>query len=133
MSQEDEVKESNPVGRPKIEIDWKLFDNLCAIHCTQAEIAGILGCSVDTVDRRVKETHGMNFAEYFVLKSSTGKVSLRRRQYNAAMEGDKTMLVWLGRNWLGQSDAFQPDLQKDKKEELIIIRSSDESTPVDGN
>jgi len=31
-------------------------------------------------------------------------MSLRRIQYSTAMEGNATMLVWLGKNWLGQTD-----------------------------
>ena len=31
-------------------------------------------------------------------------MSLRRKQYSTAMEGNATMLVWLGKNWLSQSD-----------------------------
>jgi hypothetical protein len=31
-------------------------------------------------------------------------MSLRRKQYSTAMEGNATMLVWLGKNWLSQTD-----------------------------
>jgi len=34
-------------------------------------------------------------------------MSLRRRQYTTAMDGNTAMLIWLGKNWLGQTDQQQ--------------------------
>ena len=31
-------------------------------------------------------------------------MSLRRKQYTSAMDGNTTLLIWLGKNWLGQKD-----------------------------
>ena len=91
-------------GRPQFEIDWPKVDGMCAIHCTGEEIAGVLGCDYDTLVAAIKREHGLTFSEYFAQKSANGKVSLRRRQYSAAMEGDRTMQIWLGKQWLGQAE-----------------------------
>lgn len=91
-------------GRPKIEIDWKQVDKMCQVLCTGEEQAAILGVDYDTLNRACKREHKKSFADYFKQKSSIGKMSLRRRQYTTAMDGNPTMLVWLGKNWLGQSD-----------------------------
>jgi hypothetical protein len=77
---------------------------MCAIHCIGEEQAGILGLSYDTLNRACKRDKKMSFADYFKQKSAGGKMSLRRRQYSEAMEGNTTMLVWLGKNWLDQTD-----------------------------
>ena len=77
---------------------------MCAIHCTGDEQAAILEISYDTLNRACKRDKKMSFADYFRQKSAGGKMSLRRRQYSEAMEGNTTMLVWLGKNWLGQTD-----------------------------
>ena len=53
----------------------------------------------------------MTFAEYFKQKASHGRMSLRRKQYTAAIDGNTTMMVWLGKNWLGQSDQPEPEAQ----------------------
>ncbi len=92
------------VGRPLIEIDWQQFDKLCSIQCSQREIASWFDCSVDTIDRAVKRVHGMNFAEYFEQKRGKGKIALRRKQYETALGGNTTLLIWLGKQYLGQSD-----------------------------
>lgn len=95
------------VGRPKIQINWEEFDKLCGLHATQVEIASWFGCSVDTIDRAVKAEKQMHFAEYYAQKASTGKISLRRQQWQLAMKGDKTMLIWLGKQYLGQSEKVE--------------------------
>lgn len=97
-------QEANPVGRPKIEINWDQFDKLCGLQCTLLEIASYFNCSDDTIERRVKEVHGVNFAVYFAQKRGNGKIALRRKQYEAALAGNVTLLIWLGKQYLGQSD-----------------------------
>jgi hypothetical protein len=95
------------LARPKIELsdkDWEQVDKLCAIHCRKEEISAIIGISDDTLERRIKEKHGVSFAEYFAEKSATGKMSLRHKQYQTAMAGNVALLIFLGKNWLGQSD-----------------------------
>lgn len=94
-------------GRPKIQIDWEIFDELCKIQCTQVEIASIFKCSVDTIERHVLETKGQTFAEYYKIQSSDGKASLRRSQYKAALDGNATMLIWLGKQVLKQTDQVE--------------------------
>lgn len=98
----------NPDGRNKIEFnqdDWQKIKGLCQILCTGEEIADILEVSYDTLQRRVTETHGISFADFYKKMSANGKASLRRKQYKKAVEdGNTTMLIWLGKQYLGQKD-----------------------------
>jgi hypothetical protein len=94
-------------GRPKTQIDWKEFDKLCALHCTQIEIAEWFGCTDETIQNIVKETWGEDFSAYFKRKASRGKMSLRRKQFEKAMEGSVPLLIWMGKQCLGQKD--QPE------------------------
>lgn len=91
-------------GRPRAVINWKALDALCMAQCTLTEIAAHLGVSEDTIERAVSRERGMSFAEYFEQKRKAGFASLRRKQHQIAMEGNVTMLIWLGKQWLGQSD-----------------------------
>jgi AraC-like DNA-binding protein len=57
------------MGRPRIEIDFKKIDSLCAVFCNCQEIVSVLNsfdmkCSYDTVERRIKEQFNVTFAEY---------------------------------------------------------------------
>jgi hypothetical protein len=98
------------MARPQIQIDWQKFDLLCALQCSLSEIACEFDCSEDTIERAVKREHKISFAEYFALKRGKGKISLRRKQYQKAMDGDTTMLIFLGKQWLGQADKQSTEL-----------------------
>lgn len=96
------------MARPfKHSVNWKLVDSLIAIQCTKVEICGVLGMSDDTLSRHCKEKFQINYAEYYEQKSAVGKVSLRRRQWKSMEAGDRTMLIWLGKNILGQTDKVE--------------------------
>lgn len=98
-------KTANPVmGRPRAEINFDAFEGLCRLFCTLSEIAGFLKVSEDTVERRCVEHYGETFADTYKRVSAGGKVSLRRAQFKAAEAGNPTMLIWLGKQTLGQSD-----------------------------
>lgn len=85
-------------------INYKQLEELCQIQCTAEECASVLNISCDTLDRRLKEDGHTGFADYFALKSGGGKVSLRRRQWLAAQDGNSAMLIWLGKQWLNQME-----------------------------
>jgi len=91
------------MARPRVEINWVDFDKLCALQCTQVEIAEWFDCSIDTIARAVKREHKEGFAEYYKKKSSKGKISLRRYQWEMAKK-NTTMAIWLGKQYLGQRD-----------------------------
>ena len=90
-------------GRPKKEIDKKIFENLCGLQCTLEEIAGVFDCSVDTIERWCKREYGETFAEVYKKHSAKGKTSLRRIQFRLA-EKSAAMAIFLGKNYLGQKD-----------------------------
>lgn len=94
----------NTMGRPRIEIKAEEFEKMCEIQCTLTEIATVLGCSEDTIERWCKRTYEKTFAEAYKKFSDGGKMSLRRMQFRAAEQGSVSMMIWLGKQWLGQSD-----------------------------
>ena len=90
-------------GRPRKEIDNKIFENLCGLQCTLEEIAGVFDCSADTIERWCKREYGETFAEVYKKHSAKGKTSLRRIQFKLA-EKSAAMAIFLGKNYLGQKD-----------------------------
>ena len=95
-------KAPKKTGRPPVDVDLELLDDLASIHCTYEEMAAILKVDADTLAKR--------FSERIEQKKQSGKSSLRRRQWRAAEEGDRTMLIWLGKQWLGQTDKTATDI-----------------------
>lgn len=92
------------MGRPRKDFNKELFEELCSIQCTEKEIAAVLKMDIDTMNKRVKEIYGHTFSDVFAEKREGGKSSVRRRQYQKALDGDTTMLIWLGKNMLDQKD-----------------------------
>ena len=107
----------NHKGPPKKPIDWKQFEDMCEIHCTQQEIANILRVDEDTLRARVFEEYGQEYSVIYKKYSSQGKCSLRRYQYKMAHK-NPTMSIWLGKNWLDQ---------KDNKEEVQLPEEATKS------
>lgn len=97
-------QEKNKGGRPRIEIDLTQVEKMCALRCTADEIAGFLGVSMDALIARIKEAGYKGFPDFFKSHSASGNVSLRRWQWEKAKKGNVTMLIWLGKQYLGQSD-----------------------------
>jgi len=91
-------------GRPPKEIDWDEFDKLCAMQSTQEEIASWFDCDVSSIRRKCHKEKGMSFERFYEQKAKIGKISLRRVQMQSALKGNVAMQIWLGKNWLGQSD-----------------------------
>jgi hypothetical protein len=94
-------------GRPKKIIDYDLVESLAEIQCTQAEIAATLKISVKTLQRDEK------FSRIYKQGMDTGRKSLRRMQWAAAKKGNTTMLVWLGKQYLHQSDKVEQKNEQD--------------------
>lgn len=66
-----------------------------------------LGCSVEEMSDWFgvnRETLKYNFSEYIDRGRAEIKQKLRNAQMTAALNGNVTMLIWLGKNILGQSD-----------------------------
>lgn len=91
------------MGRPKKIIDKEAFEKMCAIQCTLEEICDILGITDKTLNSWCKETYGTTFSEVFAKKRALGKMSLRRAQFRLA-EKNAAMAIWLGKNYLDQTD-----------------------------
>lgn len=92
------------VGRPKKEINQRQFEQLCKIQCTRSEIAAFFDCDEETISRWCKATYGENFVAVLNKKAENGKTALRHIQFNMAEAGSERMAIWLGKQWLGQTD-----------------------------
>ena len=91
------------MGRPRKDINKKMFEKLCALQCTKIEICSFLEISDKTLDRWCHETYEKSFSEVFRIKREAGKISLRRMQFTLA-EKNSNMAIFLGKNYLGQSN-----------------------------
>ena len=106
-------EKKNKGGRPRKEIDYPKLEALCKIQCTGEECASVLQIDYDTLNNALKRDGYGGFSEYLKRHSSSGKASLRRLQWKAAEALNTAMLIWLGKQYLGQTDkkdAFDQEL-----------------------
>ena len=95
--------------RPKKEIDKRQFENLCKLQCTEIEVCSFFDITDKTLARWCKETYNKRFSEVFREKRAMGKISLRRKQWQLA-EKNATMAIFLGKQFLGQTDKVENTL-----------------------
>ena len=113
-------KKSRPKrGRPPLAISAKSVEELAALGCNPEEIAGVLSCSRDTIDR--------NFAEQVALGRMRLAKKLRERQIDIAMNGSVPLLIWLGKQYLGQRDKAEQTI----REEVVTIEELPPKPPSD--
>jgi transcriptional regulator with XRE-family HTH domain len=116
---ECEEQTKHPGGRPRLEFDLRQVEELGKIQSTQAELAAVLGCSVDTVKDRLK--CDPEFSAAYIKGLESGKASLRRLQWKAALGGNITMQIWLGKQYLAQSDRQSTLLGQDPKGDPVAF------------
>ena len=102
------------IGRPKKEIDRKTFEKLCGLQCTIHEITAFLDVSEKTLIAWCKETYDLPFSKVFAIKRQAGFISLRHAQFQMA-EKSAAMAIWLGKQYLGQTDKDYWQRRQDEK------------------
>jgi hypothetical protein len=96
---------ARPVGRPRLEFDLDLVERLGKLHCTDEELAAALETTRQTIaDRKLNDPE---FLYRLEKGRGDGKMSLRRQQVAAAESGNVTMMIWLGKQMLGQADKHE--------------------------
>lgn len=114
------------MARPRKEIDSEQFEKLCALQCTLKEIANWFKCSEDTIENWCKRTYTdedgqpMGFSDAYKNYSVDGKISLRRFQFKMA-ERNPSMAIWLGKQWLGQRDNMDMNLETTDSKEVEAL------------
>lgn len=119
-------KESKKMGRPLKEFDKKAFCDLVGLGCTQEEICWYFRdengkpANIDTLTRWCKREYGMTFQEFFKQNGlMETKISLRRNQI-ALSKNSAAMAIFLGKNYLSQTDTLTNQVQLIEDDPLSI-------------
>ena len=102
------------IGRNKTVIPEEQVLELAKLHCTNQEMADFFEVKL--------QTFMDNFRDIITKGRLLTKQRLRKAQLDLAMKGDRTMLIWLGRNILAQSE--QP-INKDSTQVLPWLEQTD--------
>ena len=119
---EKKVVKKNLGGRPsKLPlINKENFEGMCKIQCTKDEMCAIFQVHEETLTKWCHQEYSMGFSDIYKKLSSTGKMSLRRQQFKSAENGNVTMQIWLGKQWLGQTDKVETDNKNTQSINFII-------------
>lgn len=90
--------------RPK-PIDRKQLAALAGMQCTYDEIAAVFGIKKRQFIDRINAEPELR--EIIEDAWANGRASIRRQQLKLLMEGNATMAVWLGKQYLGQRDQME--------------------------
>lgn len=85
------------VGRDKTIVPPADVEHFATLGCTDREIAKYFDISESTLR--------YNFSSFLIKGRHQLKTTLRQAQLKYALEGNATLLVWLGKNLLSQSDS----------------------------
>lgn len=85
------------IGRNKTVIPEEQVLELAKLHCTNKEMADFFEVPLTTFTD--------NFRDIITKGRLDTKQRLRAAQLKMALNGDRTLLIWLGKNILGQSES----------------------------
>ena len=98
-------KTTKAMGRPKkYDIDTEELGKLVEFGCTNTEIASFFGCSPDLIEK--------TYSEFLTKGRATLKKRLRKAQLDLALAGNATMLIWLGKQMLGQAEKAEVQMNR---------------------
>jgi hypothetical protein len=92
------------MSRPEKPIDWDKVDELLMAGCDGTEIAPHFDMHPRTFYDRVEEKYGITLTAYSSEKRCQGNSSLKYKQFEKALNGSDTMLIWLGKQRLNQKE-----------------------------
>ena len=112
------------VGRPKIEFDIKHVQLLGRFRATYETMADWFQCSVDTIRRQMQDTDS-EFCKAYKKASTHLKMAISEAQVKLALSGNCTMLIFLGKQYLGQADKVENVGEKGIDWENITFRAAE--------
>lgn len=106
---------------------WEILDALVQFKVSCRFCAEYIGCSEDTIERRIKAKYKMNFSEYKELRSQGIALKLQQKAIKMALEGNNTtMLIFCLKNIANWSDKNEV-IETDKEIKVVVQNNADKS------
>ena len=99
------------------DIDAEQVEQMAMAGATNGMIADVFCVDEATIRRR--------FPEIVKKARALRRIELLKLQWQAAQKGNPALLIWLGKNELGQLDAPAMPVEEKKPTELRIVRPGD--------
>jgi hypothetical protein len=108
-------------GVNQYKLDWKVIDKFLVAGCSGVEIAAYIGVGQETIYDRCLKEKGVKFHEYVQEKRSKGDSLLKDKQFQIAMSGNTTMLIWLGKQRLDQKEKSDKEPLVCTPEQMLLM------------
>ena len=111
------LKKCKKTGRKPVRINRKKAEEYINIGLSVRDIGKLLDVDEKTIRNRFS-AELQKRANEELIELQLKKKRLIDKQFEVAMEGNAIMLIWLGKNWLNQSEK----IKNDSKSILKIIK-----------
>ena len=91
-------------GRKRAVINWDEVSKFIMAGSNGMQIAAYIGICEDTLYSRCREDNKKDFSLFLTEQRQKGNTYLLGKQYQVAMGGNVSMLIWLGKQRLGQRE-----------------------------
>lgn len=102
------------MGRPPeamAKINKEELEELMKFYPTNKEASDWFDVSISTLDRFVKEHYGLTIDELREKSFTRTRIAIKRAQIKKALSGCNVMLIWVGKQYLKQSDKQETQSQ----------------------
>lgn len=106
---DDEKRELAIIDYVPEHIDPAMIQAWAQVDCTLQEICGLLGVSLAWFDDYRNANPEVDAA--LVRGRASARYGLRNAQMREALAGNSQLLIWMGKQMLGQSDKVQADVK----------------------
>lgn len=106
------------MARPLKGFNLELIEDLASIHCSNTEIAAVVGCDSSLLSKK-------GYSEVIAKGKERGKRTLRRKMFDTAMGGNVVMQIWLSKQYLGMTDKIEEKIETNQNS-TVTLKWSDE-------
>ena len=119
---------ADPVEMTMDEYLYQAMVRMCRWQATRAEVEDVTGLRGPTLTAFLQKRGHANWSAFFARYRTGGKISLRRAQYTAAVvDRNPTLLVWLGKQHLDQTDKRETKIVSEQRVTLDASKLSDDA------
>jgi hypothetical protein len=147
LAMAEKQKPKHPGGAPQKFFDWELLESLAILDAQCNYVAErmliksgmnpyqITQTDIESmhkrINRRLHQRYGLSYVQYVDKKKEHWRLRLRQKQREVALEGNPTILIWLGKQDLGQIDKQESKVTATSEQSRLVIEFAKESD-IDG-
>lgn len=114
------------MGRPIKDIDMERLATLMRFKPRLEDCAAFFKVSNDTIERRIRDEHGITYAEFREQNMVHTRFALVQAALRKATNGDNVMLIFCLKNICGWKDQYQSETTNNNIKLVYNLENKDE-------